>query len=133
MSESRPQSRPGRLHPLAIIVFARRRIGQSILPLLIVAFTWRGGLALPGLLTLALVGLALLVAEWRRFTYRIEGGRLVIERGVFRHTTRVVPLNRIRGVDLQAPWLHRVLVRCCYREPSRERRRRLVEIHAVVD
>ncbi len=58
---------------------------------------------------LVAVGLAVLVLEWRRFTYRIEAGRLVIERGVFRHTTRVVPLDRIRGVDLQAPWLHRVL------------------------
>ena len=58
---------------------------------------------------LVAVGLRVLVLEWRRFTYRIEAGRLVIERGVLRHTTRVVPLDRIRGVDLQAPWLHRVL------------------------
>ncbi len=100
---------PGRLHPLAILVFARKRIGASILPILVIAFTWRGGLALPILGVLVVVGLGVLVLEWRRFTYRIEAGRLVIERGVLRHTTRVVPLDRIRGVDLQAPWLHRVL------------------------
>lgn len=64
---------------------------------------------LPGLFALVVGGLLLLVLEWRRFTYRIEASRLVIERGVFRHTTRVVPLDRIRGVDLQAPWLHRLL------------------------
>jgi len=64
---------------------------------------------LPGLVVLLVVGLAVLVLEWRRFTYRIESGRLVIERGVIRHTTRIVPLDRIRGVDLQASWLHRVL------------------------
>ncbi|MBA2641938.1 MAG: PH domain-containing protein, partial [Actinobacteria bacterium] len=64
---------------------------------------------LPALALLVAGGLALLVVEWRRFTYRIENGRLVIERGVIRHTTRVVPLDRIRGVDLQAPWLHRLL------------------------
>jgi len=64
---------------------------------------------LPGLVAIVSVGLVLLVFEWRRFTYRIDGGRLVIERGVLKHTTRVVPLDRIRGVDLQAPWLHRVL------------------------
>ncbi|MGI8478443.1 MAG: PH domain-containing protein, partial [Gaiellaceae bacterium] len=111
-SETKPvmtTAASGRLHPLAILVFARRRIGQSILPIAIVAFTWRGGLAIPALLVLAVAGLALLVVEWRRFTYRLENGRLVIERGVFRHTTRVVPLDRIRGVDLQAPWLHRML------------------------
>jgi len=107
---SEPSSEPpGRLHPLAILVFARKRIGASILPILVVAFTWRGGFALPVLGVLVAVGLSILVLEWRRFTYRIEAGRLVIERGVIRHTTRVVPLDRIRGVDLQAPWLHRVL------------------------
>jgi putative membrane protein len=104
-----PPAERGRLHPLAILVFARKRIGQSIIPIAVVALTWRGGLAIPVLLVLAIAGLALLVAEWRRFTYRIENGRLVVERGVFRHTTRVVPLDRIRGVDLQAPWLHRTL------------------------
>ena len=108
MSEPLPAP-PGRLHPLAILVFARKRIGASILPILVIAFTWRGGFALPVLAVLVAVGLAVLVLEWRRFTYRIEAGRLVIERGLLRHTTRVVPLDRIRGVDLQAPWLHRVL------------------------
>jgi len=100
---------PSRLHPLAVLVFARKRIGASLLPILVIAFTWRGGFALPVLGVVVAVGLTVLVLEWRRFTYRIEAGRLVIERGVLRHTTRVVPLDRIRGVDLQAPWLHRVL------------------------
>ena len=100
---------PSRLHPLAVLVFARKRIGASLLPILVIAFTWRGGFALPVLGVVVAVGLTVLVLEWRRFTYRIEAGRLVIERGVLRHTTRVVPLDRIRGVDLQAAWLHRVL------------------------
>ncbi len=108
-AEPSPAAASGRLHPLAILVFARKRIGQSILPIAVVALTWRGGLAIPVLLIAAVAGLALLFAEWRRFTYRIESGRLVIERGVFRHTTRVIPLDRVRGVDLQAPSLHRVL------------------------
>ena len=99
----------GRLHPLAIVVFARRMVGASLIPVVVVAFTWRPTFVVPGLLALAAIGAAIVVLEWRRFTYRIEGGRLVIERGVVRHTTRVVPLDRIRGVELQAPWLHRVL------------------------
>jgi putative membrane protein len=104
-----PEAPRGRLHPLAIVVFARRMVGASILPVVVVAFTWRPTFVVPGLLALAGIGLAIVVLEWRRFTYRIESGRLVIERGVLRHTTRVVPLDRIRGVELQAPWLHRVL------------------------
>ncbi|HWM10642.1 MAG TPA: PH domain-containing protein, partial [Solirubrobacteraceae bacterium] len=104
-----PPVRRGRLHPLAIVVFARRMVGASALPIIVLAFTWRPTFVIPGLLALAGVGLVLVYLEWRRFTYRIETGRLTIERGVFRHTTRVVALDRIRGVDLQAPWLHRVL------------------------
>ena len=99
----------GRLHPLAILVFARRMVGASIIPVVVVAFTWRPTFVIPGLLALVALGLGVVFLEWRRFTYRIEAGRLVIERGVLRHTTRVVPLDRIRGVELQAPWLHRVL------------------------
>jgi putative membrane protein len=99
----------GRLHPLAIVVFARRMVGASLIPVVVVAFTWRPTFVVPGLLALAGIGLAIVALEWRRFTYRVEGGRLVIERGVLRHTTRVLPLDRIRGVELQAPWLHRVL------------------------
>ena len=102
-------SEVGRLHPLAILVFARRMVSASLLPVVVVAFTWRPTFVVPGLLALAGIGLAIVVLEWRRFTYRIEAGRLVIERGVLRHTTRVVALDRIRGVELRAPWLHRVL------------------------
>jgi uncharacterized membrane protein YdbT with pleckstrin-like domain len=99
----------GRLHPLAILVFARRMVNVSLLPVLVVALTWRPTWVVPGLLALVGIGVAIVVLEWRRFTYRVEGGRLVIERGVLRHTTRVVSLDRIRGVELRAPWLHRVL------------------------
>src|SRR4029450_8607622 len=42
-------------------------------------------------------------------------------------------LSAIRDPDRFEAWLHRVLVRCCYREAGRERRRRLVEIHALAD
>jgi len=98
-----------RLHPLAIVVFARGMIRASIIPVVVVAFAWRPTFVVPGLLALLGIGAAIVVLEWRRFTYRIEASRLIIERGVLRHTTRVVPLDRIRGVELQAPWLHRVL------------------------
>lgn len=42
-------------------------------------------------------------------------------------------LSAVRDPDRFEAWLHRVLVRCCYREATRERRRRLVEVHAVID
>jgi RNA polymerase sigma-70 factor (ECF subfamily) len=42
-------------------------------------------------------------------------------------------LSAVRDPDRFEAWLHRVLVRCCYREASRERRRRTVEVHELVD
>lgn len=42
-------------------------------------------------------------------------------------------LSAIREPDRFEAWLHRVLVRCCYREAGRERRRRMVEIRSVLD
>ena len=99
----------GRLHPLAIVVFARGMIRASIIPVVVVAFAWRPTFVVPGLLALVGIGAAIVVLQWRRFTYRIEDGRLIIERGVLSQSTRVVALDRIRGVELQAPWLHRVL------------------------
>jgi RNA polymerase sigma-70 factor, ECF subfamily len=42
-------------------------------------------------------------------------------------------LSAIRDPDRFEAWLHRVLIRSCYREAGRERRRRTVEVRALVD
>jgi RNA polymerase sigma-70 factor (ECF subfamily) len=42
-------------------------------------------------------------------------------------------LSAIRDPDRFEAWLHRVLVRCCYREAGRERRRRTVEVRELAD
>jgi RNA polymerase sigma-70 factor, ECF subfamily len=42
-------------------------------------------------------------------------------------------LSAVRDPDRFEAWLHRVLVRCCYREAGRERRRRTVEVRALPD
>jgi RNA polymerase sigma-70 factor (ECF subfamily) len=42
-------------------------------------------------------------------------------------------LSAVRDPDRFEAWLHRVLVRCCYREATQERRRRRVEIHVIAD
>ncbi len=99
----------GRLHPFAIVVMARRAIGTSIIPLVVVVFTFRGGALIPALAALLVAFAVVLFLQWRRFSYTVTDDRLVIERGLLNRTTRVVPLDRIRGVDVTAPALHRVL------------------------
>jgi putative membrane protein len=100
----------GRLHPLAVVILGVGSIrfllagGAVVLlsvgdPAMIIPILVLGALAAAG------IGLL----SWLRFRYRIEGGALIVERGVLVQQRRVVPLDRVRGVDISAPPLHRLL------------------------
>jgi putative membrane protein len=99
----------GRLHPLAVLVFARRFVGASLIPLFALLISLGTRVLVPLILAALLVGLPLAVLWWWRFTYRVAGGRLEVRTGLVNRTTRVVPLDRVRGVDLTAPFFHRLL------------------------
>jgi uncharacterized membrane protein YdbT with pleckstrin-like domain len=99
----------GRLHPLAVLVLARRMIGASLIPLLALLLSLGTRILVPLVLAVVLVGVPLAVAWWWRFTYRVSESRLEVRSGLINRTTRVVPLDRVRGVDLTAPFLHRLL------------------------
>ncbi|WP_245674595.1 PH domain-containing protein [Herbidospora cretacea] len=49
------------------------------------------------------------VVRWATFSYTITGGRLELSRAFIGRSTRVIPLERIRGVDVTTPFLHRLL------------------------
>jgi putative membrane protein len=91
------------------VVLARKHIGASLIPIVVVALTWRGGRAAPLLVALVLLGALAVILEWRAFRYRVSGGTLVINRGVVRRSSRIVPLDRIRSVDITATAVHRAL------------------------
>jgi len=100
----------GRLHPFGVIVIGWQWVKYALYGGAI------SGLASGNLgIVLPIVGIGALIAApfaylaWKRFRYRVEGDRLVVERGVFVEQERVVPLDRIRGVDISAPLLHRAL------------------------
>jgi putative membrane protein len=99
----------GRLHLLAVLVLARRFVGASLIPLVALLISLGTRILVPLVLAALLVGLPLAVLWWWRFTYRVGGGRLEVRSGLVNRTTRVVPLDRVRGVDLTAPFLHRLL------------------------
>jgi putative membrane protein len=92
-----------------VLVIARRFVGASIVPLLALLVSLGTRILVPLLLAALFVGVPLAVLAWWRFTYRIAGARLEVRSGVVSRTTRVVPLDRIRGVDVTAPFLHRLL------------------------
>jgi putative membrane protein len=99
----------GRLHLLAVLVLARRFVGASLIPLVALLLSLGTRILVPLVLAALLVGLPLAVLWWWRFTYRVGGGRLEVRSGLVNRTTRVIPLDRVRGVDLTAPFLHRLL------------------------
>jgi putative membrane protein len=99
----------GRLHPLAVLVFARRYASASLIPVVALLISLGTRVLVPLVLSVLLVVVPLAVLWWWRFTYRVTGGRLEVHSGLVNRTTKVVPLDRVRGVDLTAPFFHRLL------------------------
>ena len=100
----------GRLHPLGVVVLGWGWVQYAVYGGVISGLA-RGDLTivLPIVVLAALVAAPFAFLAWKRFRYRVEGDQLIVERGVLVEQQRVVPLDRIRGVDISAPLLHRVL------------------------
>lgn len=99
----------GRLHPLAVLLIARRFVGASLLPAAALLLSAGTRVIVPLLAVALLVGVPLAVLSWSRFRYRVAGGRLELHSGVVSRKVRTIPLDRLRGVDLTASFLHRLL------------------------
>jgi putative membrane protein len=99
----------GRLHPLAVLVFARRYASASLIPVVALLLSLGTRVLVPLILSVLVVVVPLAVLWWWRFTYRVAGGRLEVRSGLVNRTIKVVPLDRVRGVDLTAPFFHRLL------------------------
>jgi putative membrane protein len=56
-----------------------------------------------------LVSLATALLSWWRFSYLDGPGAVVVTRGLVSRSVRTVPNDRIRGVEVEAPPLHRLL------------------------
>ena len=106
---SGPGELEGRLHPLALVVIARRFVGASLIPLLALLLSAGPRVLVPVLLAALFLGVPLAVLSWRRFRYRVAGGRLELHSGVFSRNVRTIQLERVRGVEVTAPFLHRLL------------------------
>jgi len=107
---SREELLQGRLHPLGVVVIGWQWVRYAVFGGAISALA-SGNLdiVLPIVALGALVATPFAFLAWQRFRYRVDGDRLVVERGVLVEQERVVPLDRIRGVDISAPLLHRML------------------------
>jgi putative membrane protein len=55
-----------------------------------------------------LVSLGSAALSWWRFGYAVGDGAVVVTRGLLSRSVRTVPLDRVRGVEVEAPVLHRL-------------------------
>ncbi|WP_329429313.1 PH domain-containing protein [Streptosporangium sp. NBC_01495] len=108
--ERTPTERPLRLSPKVLLTDPIRMLPSLLLPLAGVLFL--GGFS-PGSFVWAATAVAgsvvFAAVRWLTFTYQIVGDRLELTRSLISRSVRTIPLERIRGVDISAPPLHRLL------------------------
>lgn len=80
--------------PLALIVALQGNLGSF------------GLIAIAVLVTIA--SLVFSALRWWRFSYQIDAHRLLVRQGLVSRSERAVPLDRVRGVDVEASPLHRL-------------------------
>lgn len=103
-------SQERRLSPLVLAVRPLRSLRQTAIPILLVLVV--GHLSEWSLIAAAgglgwALGEALL--HWLRTTYRLDGDRLRVKRGLIGQRMLSIPLDRVRGVELTASPIQRAL------------------------
>jgi putative membrane protein len=86
-----------RLVPVVLAVAAGRGLDDG--PTTVVALV----------IGITLVSLLWAAASWWRFTYADGDTTVVVTRGLLSRSVRTVPIDRVRGVEVEAPALHRLL------------------------
>ncbi|GIH99609.1 PH domain-containing protein [Planobispora takensis] len=99
-----------RLSPKVLLTYPIRMLPSLFLPLVGVLFI--GGFS-PGSFAWAAFGVVGSVVysavRWATFTYQVVGDRLELTRALISRSVRTIPLERVRGVDVSMPPLHRLL------------------------
>ena len=67
-----------------------------------------GGLLVAGMVA-AVIGGALMVLSWWRFTFVVEGDELVVNKGVLAQERLTIPLDRVQSVSINQSFLHRFI------------------------
>ncbi|WP_245821446.1 PH domain-containing protein [Geodermatophilus pulveris] len=110
-----PGERPRRTSPRVVLVHtATFRQARQLVPALIPVAAVVGlddGLTTVVVLAVAvtLLSLATAALSWWRFSYADRETAVVVTRGLLARSVRTVPNDRIRGVEVEAPPLHRLV------------------------
>ncbi|RBY93837.1 hypothetical protein DQ244_00135 [Blastococcus sp. TBT05-19] len=92
------------------VTFKQARQLVPILIPIVAGFGFGGGLTTIALMAVGITVLSLAAAalSWWRFSYADGPSSVVITRGLLSRSVRTVPNDRIRGVEVEAPLLHRL-------------------------
>lgn len=105
-----PFSVPLRLSPRVLLIDPVRMLPSFLVPLIGVLVV--GGFS-PGSYVWAAFGLfgtiVFALIRWATFTYQVTGDRVEIKRSLISRSIRTIPLERVRGVDVSTPPMHRLL------------------------
>ena len=107
-----PTLPPRRLHPASPFIGLIFQLRQLILPLGVsLLLGSRDGFS--AWQYFFFVGLPLVVAllqflMWRRFRYRVEGGALIVDKGMINRHHREIPIDRIHHIEEEAKLQHRL-------------------------
>ena len=97
-----------RLHPLSWLFVLLAQLKQFILPLLVLLFAGRGDRNdLWGLIAVGVL-VALSLAEYFTYRYRLRGDAIVVRSGWLHRSVREIPYARIHNVNLHQSLLHRL-------------------------
>ena len=107
-----PSSVPSTLHPVSVLIGVPlvQLVRALVIPAFAVLAGGRVGDRTPLLLlVLLLVGLGVRVLAWRRFRWSFDGGVVRVEQGLLSRSRRVVGVDRIQQVELDRPFVQRLL------------------------
>lgn len=104
-----------RLHPAAMIGGSLKALPGAAAGLigLMTATRDEGFMAAAGVFGAIGIGLmimaAIAVLSWRRFTYELLPGEIIIEQGIVSRQRRVIPFDRVQDVAIERPLLARLI------------------------
>ena len=97
-----------RLHPLSWLFVLLAQLKQFILPLVVLLFAGRGDRNdLWGLIAVGVL-VAVSLAEYFTYRYRLRGDAIVVRSGWLHRSVREIPYTRIHNVNLHQSLLHRL-------------------------
>ncbi|PRX70067.1 putative membrane protein [Nonomuraea fuscirosea] len=101
---------PQRLSPKVLLIDPVRMLPSLLLPLVGVLFVGGFSARSYGYAAAGVIGAVVFaIIRWATFTYEIVGDRLETKRSLISRSVRTIPLERIRGVDVSTPPMHRLL------------------------